>query len=264
MGKQVAAQFARERKRLTAILRAAATAGASPQHAITQALADLRSEVSLAQWEHLFTAALTTVGQESGARLISQWQDDGLLPATMTYDALRQGSAIADALARGVTRQQAQATVKTTADRLASAWDKQIATGIDASAIDDLISTLTDAYDGWQAGRIPSIASLQVVGGWELGQLDAAFSAANVTGAQAVRTWVTVGDAKVRPEHAAADGQQVGIGENFSVGGEDLMYPCDPSGSAAQIMGCRCTAEYDLQLQTGGGDSSSDDFSGDE
>jgi len=54
------------------------------------------------------------------------------------------------------------------------------------------------------------------------------------------KEWLTAQDERVRDGHREADGQIVKIEEPFSVGGEYLMYPGDPSGSAGNVIGCRC------------------------
>ena len=38
-----------------------------------------------------------------------------------------------------------------------------------------------------------------------------------------------------------ADGQVRAIGDTFDVDGEQLAYPGDPSGSAGNVINCRCT-----------------------
>lgn len=58
------------------------------------------------------------------------------------------------------------------------------------------------------------------------------------------KTWVAVLDSATRPEHVEADGQEVPVDEPFEVGGEDLMYPGDDSGSPENVINCRCTAVY--------------------
>ena len=55
-----------------------------------------------------------------------------------------------------------------------------------------------------------------------------------------VSEWVAVEDERTREDHRQADGKQVPIGQPFSVGGELLMYPGDPSGSAGNVINCRC------------------------
>jgi len=59
-------------------------------------------------------------------------------------------------------------------------------------------------------------------------------------GVQMERVWVSALDGRTRDDHADADGQTVAIGEPFIVGGEELMYPGDPSGSAENTINCRC------------------------
>ncbi len=65
--------------------------------------------------------------------------------------------------------------------------------------------------------------------------------------AKTLKEWATVGDGKVRPEHADADAQVVPMEEPFIVGGELLMYPGDSSlgASMSNIANCRCNALYE-------------------
>lgn len=56
-----------------------------------------------------------------------------------------------------------------------------------------------------------------------------------------MKEWVHIPVAMVpRPSHLLANGQTRKPGEAFHVGGEDLMYPRDPSGSAENTIGCHC------------------------
>ena len=52
--------------------------------------------------------------------------------------------------------------------------------------------------------------------------------------------WVTVHDNRVRPTHAAADGQVQDLGTPFHVGDAYLLYPGDPAGPAKETANCRC------------------------
>ncbi len=52
--------------------------------------------------------------------------------------------------------------------------------------------------------------------------------------------WSAVGDERTREAHLEADGQEVPLGDSFDVGGEELEYPGDPTGSAENIILCRC------------------------
>lgn len=55
------------------------------------------------------------------------------------------------------------------------------------------------------------------------------------------KEWIETRDERTRDTHVLAGGQVVGIDESFNVGGEMLMFPGDPSASAANICNCRCT-----------------------
>ncbi len=55
------------------------------------------------------------------------------------------------------------------------------------------------------------------------------------------KTWIHVGGETSRPEHAAMDGETVGISELFSNG---LRYPGDPSGGPEDNAQCNCRTEY--------------------
>jgi len=53
--------------------------------------------------------------------------------------------------------------------------------------------------------------------------------------------WLATKDDRVRPDHAEADGQVVGIDEPFKVGGYDAMFPGDPNLPPEESINCRCT-----------------------
>lgn len=73
------------------------------------------------------------------------------------------------------------------------------------------------------------------------GGRQAGYEAAAKMGIKLRKRWIATKDGRTRHFHAMADGQTVEIDQPFSVGGEDLMYPGDPSGSAKNIYNCRCT-----------------------
>lgn len=54
------------------------------------------------------------------------------------------------------------------------------------------------------------------------------------------KMWRRSGKRLSRPMHDLADGQTVAVDEPFMVGGEAMMYPCDPNASAKNIMNCGC------------------------
>lgn len=78
--------------------------------------------------------------------------------------------------------------------------------------------------------------------------------AAKKKGADVVKMWDSALDGRTRPSHARIDGEIRELDEKFSNG---LKYPGDPSGGAAEVVNCRCTANTrarwaldDEELQT--------------
>lgn len=68
--------------------------------------------------------------------------------------------------------------------------------------------------------------------------------AARSTGIEMIKEWGATEDARTRPSHAQADGQQVEMDEAFIVGDARLMYPGDPDGPAGEVINCRCVVLY--------------------
>lgn len=63
--------------------------------------------------------------------------------------------------------------------------------------------------------------------------------AAKKMGADVVKQWDASLDKRTRDSHARVDGEIRELDEKFSNG---LMFPGDPSGGAAEVINCRCTA----------------------
>ncbi|WP_103110800.1 phage minor head protein [Brevibacillus reuszeri] len=57
------------------------------------------------------------------------------------------------------------------------------------------------------------------------------------------KRWRAANNKRTRKDHREANGQTVDIDKPFRVGGEKLMHPGDPAGSAKQIVKCRCTMQ---------------------
>ena len=66
--------------------------------------------------------------------------------------------------------------------------------------------------------------------------MDACY-AARERGVDVVKQWDATMDANTRESHQMVDGEIRALDEKFSNG---LMYPGDPSGSAAEVINCRC------------------------
>lgn len=56
-----------------------------------------------------------------------------------------------------------------------------------------------------------------------------------------LKRWDTRMDGRERPAHHLANGEMRPLGQPFLVGGEPLLFPCDPRGRADNVCGCRCS-----------------------
>jgi hypothetical protein len=70
----------------------------------------------------------------------------------------------------------------------------------------------------------------------------AAFKTLLESGKVIARRWMTCRDGRVRNDHRKAHGQVARGDGPFNVGGEECLYPGDPSLSAGQRCRCRCVA----------------------
>lgn len=83
--------------------------------------------------------------------------------------------------------------------------------------------------------RATLIARTESTGGANFG----AWQALTMEGVRQ-KQWLATGDPRTRPTHVDAEGQTVGIGSAFMVGGALLRFPGDPSGPIQEIAACRC------------------------
>jgi len=93
---------------------------------------------------------------------------------------------------------------------------------------------------GIAKNRVKTIAQTTATPVFESGQ-ELAFQDAGIK----QKGWLSRRDGDVREEvtgdHVEADGQFVDMSDTFLVTGESLRWPGDPSGSAGNVINCRCT-----------------------
>lgn len=88
--------------------------------------------------------------------------------------------------------------------------------------------------------RARMIARTELIGIANRGSI----TAARLAGVGGYKSWLATADARVRDAHWRANGQTVPLDNTFTVGGEELDYPGDGNGSAANVINCRCTTVY--------------------
>lgn len=97
------------------------------------------------------------------------------------------------------------------------------------------VSARAEAIVRTEVLRIQSIASQA--------RMKESREAAKRAGYRMMKEWQASRDRWVRAGHSAANGQRREIDEPFEVGGELLMYPRDPAGSADNTIRCRCMSK---------------------
>ena len=103
-------------------------------------------------------------------------------------------------------------------------------------SLSEITKNIRDEFDIWVGYRPERIARTEMLGVLNRGGI-LGYEQAEI----AKMEWVTTQDEYTRDAHSAVDGQTINVGERFNVGGELLMHPGDPSGSAGNIVNCRCT-----------------------
>ena len=62
---------------------------------------------------------------------------------------------------------------------------------------------------------------------------------------QLMKEWIASFDDRTRTTHAEADASDpVNANDTFMVGGEQMMFPGDPSAPAKEVINCRCSVAY--------------------
>lgn len=146
------------------------------------------------------------------------------------------------------------ASLNTRANRLSrvvdTTWEQvrdAIAAGeLEGEPIDDIADRVQQTLSRASRVRARTIARTEVVSAAN----DAALQAATQAGGVATKTWLTSRDGRVRGggedaySHVVMDGVSVPVDAAFEVQGDLLQYPGDPSGSAGNVINCRCTLLY--------------------
>lgn len=119
----------------------------------------------------------------------------------------------------------------------------QLAEGVgEGESIDDLAERIRGVFTDASTNRSTVIARTEVISAYNGSAVAGASTLpADVVGGQ---EWIATRDGRTRAAHAAADGQAVGIGQPFEVGGDALAYPGDPAGAAKNTVQCRCTVAF--------------------
>ncbi|WP_367139601.1 phage minor head protein [Saccharothrix sp. HUAS TT1] len=88
--------------------------------------------------------------------------------------------------------------------------------------------------------RAETIARTEALAAVNAGAHASGLARIDVLGEPLRKRWLATRDTRTRPAHRDVDGTTVDADAPFTVGGEQLLYPHDPRGSAAATVNCRC------------------------
>jgi len=119
----------------------------------------------------------------------------------------------------------------------------ELVDGVSAGeSVDDLAARVRRVFTQASETRATTIARTEVISAYNGA---ATFGAAQMPGdVVAGYEWIATRDGRTRETHASADGQVIGRGEVFNVGGHLGAYPGDPALPADETIQCRCTIAF--------------------
>lgn len=118
----------------------------------------------------------------------------------------------------------------TTFEKLKSEFANSLEAG---ESRQQLIGRVQNTYQGISEARATTIARTEIQGASQKGTFEG-----YKQGGMGIKIWVATLDSSTRDSHASLDGQERPIDMPFANG---LQYPGDPSGSADEVINCRCT-----------------------
>lgn len=112
-------------------------------------------------------------------------------------------------------------------------------------SIPKIVEKITNQVPLISTKRAIVIARTEVIGAANFGSFMAAVDVENeFPEFQIKKRWRANLDGRERAAHRNANGQQVDIKDDFIVGGERMLRPHDPRGSAMNVIQCRCFVMY--------------------
>jgi hypothetical protein len=136
--------------------------------------------------------------------------------------------------------------------RLDGAFKKAMDSGkpLKAKQIDAAVSRYQASVLNYRAKTIARTESINALRAGQDEAIRQAVETGELEREFATKVWDASGDARTRPTHAAADGQEMPIDQPFTVGGYQLMRPGDSSlgAPAGETIQCRCVVRYKMNF----------------
>lgn len=108
-------------------------------------------------------------------------------------------------------------------------------------SIREIRDEIRESHGGaYSRARATNVARTETTASMSAGAVESIRKAYEDTGLEPAKEWLSVLSNTTRPDHADADGQQVPLDDDFTVGGERCAHPGDYRLSAAQRCNCMC------------------------
>ena len=213
-----------------------------------QSAADKAVTAQADNWKALLAAIHIGVGEAFVKATANDLADEAkaLRIPQRSYKALDTVALVDDWQERVVEWLLTGGAAKVTAisDTTRARIQHELAQGVaNEETIDQLAARIDKLYlDSIIPNRSETIARTETISASNQSSL----FAARETGLSLDKEWIATRDGRTREDHADADGQTVGIDDNFVVGGVEMDAPGD-SGDPGQDINCRCTIGYHVK-----------------
>ena len=217
---------------------------------ITRAMNDMSNKLGKALAE---AQVIHKHRENMGVILSKLWADSGKAASNSTFKIAK--SFLCMELKKDITTPIVDSAI--------ASWIKDVGRtqilSITGTTLDDTLKIIGDArQDGLSerdtarlvheaapfisASRAQTIARTEAHGSSQGISLDVA----NQTNIPMVKLWISDKSGTARDSHLRIDGQRRALSEDFDVDGEKLRYPGDSSGSAGNVINCKCVIGYDV------------------
>jgi SPP1 gp7 family putative phage head morphogenesis protein len=131
---------------------------------------------------------------------------------------------------------KARSMTQTTKDKIAKIIAKSMEDG-GTDSIAEIEEKIAGVFDELATTRAMLIARTETMASINFGQITE-YASQGIEN----KEWLATMDNDTRDTHLKMDGQVVGMNEPFiTENGDELAFPCDPSGPADETIQCRCT-----------------------
>ena len=112
----------------------------------------------------------------------------------------------------------------------------------DGLSIRDIATRIMEQHGAqYSRSRATNVARTEMTASMSAGHVESIRRAyEDIPGIEPAKEWLSILGTTTRPEHADADGQQVPLDEDFTVGGEACQHPGDARLSPAMRCNCAC------------------------